>query len=246
MRLEVGRLDADRCEELLLELDDLGDDFLRPLDALGDDLLGRCRGALPSREERPGVVGRLALDHQDVDPALIVLGAGHDDVERRLVELLERRVHGPLAADQAEAYSADRTVERKTRDPDRERSRVHRGDVVRVGHVDRQDRDDDLDLVPVPLTERGPERAVDQTRREDRRLRRTSLTTEEAAGDLPPGVHALLDVDREREEIDPLTRVGADARGEHHGVAVARDGGAVGELRERAGLEKQILAADLP
>ena len=179
-------------------------------------------------------------------PALIVLRAGDDDVERRLVELLERRVHGPLSADQAEADGADRAVERQARDPDRERSRVHRGDVVRVGHVDRQDRDDDLDLVPVALAERGPQRAVDQACGEDRRLGRTSFTTEEAAGDLPPGVHPLLDVDREREEIDPLTGVGADARGEHHRVAVARDGGAVGELRERAGLEKQILGADLP
>ena len=246
VRLEVRRLHADRREELLLELDDLGDDFLRPLEALGDDLLGGRGGALTGREERPGHVGRLALDHQDVDPALVVLRAGHDDVEGRLVELLERGVHGPLSADQAEADGADRTVERQAGDPDRERRRVHRGDVVRVGHVDRQDRDDDLDLVPVALAERGPQGTVDQPCGEDRRFGRSSFATEEAAGDLAPRVHPLLDVDREREEVDPLAGGGADARGEHHRVAVASDGGAVGELRERAGLEEQILGADLP
>ena len=44
------------------------------------------------REQLPGVVGRLALDHQDVDLAGVVAAAGHDHVERGLLDLLERRV----------------------------------------------------------------------------------------------------------------------------------------------------------
>ena len=45
--------------------------------------------------------GCLALDHQDVDHARLVAATGDDDVERRLLRLLERGVHDPLAVDQA-------------------------------------------------------------------------------------------------------------------------------------------------
>ena len=86
----------------------------------------------PSREQRPGVVGRLALDHQDVDHARLVPAAGDDDVERRLLGLLERGVHDPLAVDQGHADGADRTVERQTGEAGRDGRRVHRDDVVGV------------------------------------------------------------------------------------------------------------------
>ena len=48
--------------------------------------------ARAGREQLPGVVGRLALDHQDVDLAGVVSTPGHDHVERGLLDLLEGRV----------------------------------------------------------------------------------------------------------------------------------------------------------
>ena len=85
----------------------------------------------------------------------------------------------------------------------------------------RQDRDDDLDLVAVALPERGPQRPVDQAAvriavSDGRPSRRKKLP-----GILPGRVHPLLDVDREREEVDALAGLGADARGEHLRLAVA-------------------------
>ena len=51
-----------------------------------------------------------------------------------------------------------------------------------------------------------------------------ALALEEAAGDLPGGVHALFDVDREREEVLALARLLPTlGRGEHHRVAGADD-----------------------
>ena len=69
----------------------------------------------------------------------VVAATGDDDVERRLLGLLERRVHDPLAADQADADRADRTVERQAGEAGGDGRRVHRGDVVRVlpVHADR-------------------------------------------------------------------------------------------------------------
>ena len=68
----------------------------------------------------------------------------------------------------------------------------------------------------------------------------TALTTEERAGDLARGVHALFDVDGEREEVDALAdafvRVGG---GEDDGVADAADDRALRLLGELAGLERQ-------
>src|SRR5258708_21728523 len=45
--------------------------------------------------------------------------------------------------------------------------------------------------------------------RSDRPLGGASFTLEEAAGDLPGSVGALFDIDREREEICSLARLGA-------------------------------------
>ena len=105
--------------------------------------------------------------------------------------------------------------------------------------------DDDLDLVAVALAERRAQRAVDQPAGQDRGLGRAALPAEEAAGDLADRVHPLFDVDREREEVDPLAGVGADAGAEHLRLAVRRDDGAVGEPGHRAGLERQCLIPDL-
>ncbi len=60
-----------------------------------------------------------------------------------------------------------------------------------------------------------------------------SLALEEPAGDLARGVHPLLDVDREREEVRSLAGLGPALRGgEHHGAALLHDDCAVGLLGE--------------
>jgi hypothetical protein len=84
-------------------------------------------------------------------------------------------------------------------------------------------------LAAVSVAERRTQRAIDQTGRQDGPLRGTALAAEERAGDLAHGIHALLDVDGEGEEIDslPYLAVG-DCGGEHLGVTDLGDHGAVG------------------
>ena len=48
--------------------------------------------------------------------------AGHDDVERGLLDLLERRVDDPLAVDQPDAHRADGAVERQAGEARRART----------------------------------------------------------------------------------------------------------------------------
>ena len=72
------------------------------------------------------------------------------------------------------------------------------------------------------------------------------LALEEAAGDLARGVHPLLDVDGQREEVGALAGLRpSDCRGEHHRLATADDDCAVRLLRELAGLKGDLLASDL-
>src|ERR671936_869673 len=75
---------------------------------------------------------------------------------------------------------------------------------------------------------------------------RIALALEEAAGDLAGGVHPLLDVDGEREEVGALARLHAPlGGGQDHRVALTNDNGTVGLLSELARLEGDLAARDL-
>ena len=117
------RLD-DLGAQLDLQLDRRRDPLLRLFEALGDDLFGDLRRAL--FVELPRGLGATGLDHHDRDVAVVELATGDDDLERRLVALLERRVRDPLAVVVREAHRADRAVERDARDRERGRRAVDR------------------------------------------------------------------------------------------------------------------------
>ena len=144
----------------------------------------------------------------------------------------------------ADAHRADRAEERQRRDRERGRGAVDREDVVRHDHVGRQHGADHLHLVLEALRPERPDRAVDHARGERRALGGAALALEEAARDLPGGVHPLLDVDRQREEVRVGTRVLPPDRGrEDHRVPAADDDRAVRLLCELARLEAQLVRA---
>src|SRR5690606_11869275 len=75
---------------------------------------------------------------------------------------------------------------------------------------------------------------------------RATLTAEEGAGDASRGVHALLDVDREREEVEVVLRVlaGGRRRQQHRLVVEVGDGCAGGLTGQAAGLEADRAGAE--
>ena len=90
------------------------------------------------------------------------------------------------------------------------------------GHdmVDRQRDRDELRLAVPALGEERAQRAVDHAGDEGALLAGAALALEEGSGDLARGVHALLDIHRQREEVD-VTRVAGGCGAQHHRLAGA-------------------------
>ena len=160
-----------------------------------------------------------------------------------VVAYLVGRVRDPRALGRpGDAHGADGALEGDARHHERRRGGVDGQDVVGVLPVDADDRDDDLGLVAVAVGEARPQRAVDEPAGEDGQVGRPALTAEEAAGDAPGGVHALLDVDRQGEEVDAL----ADDRAalavtSTWVLAQGGDDRALALERQLAGLEREGL-----
>ena len=220
------------------------DEGLRGVQTGGDDLLGRRLGA--ALDQLDGLLGGLGLDHHDRDVAVLQDAAGDDHVEDGVLELGVRREGDPLAVDQRDADAADRAGEGQAGQLRGRGGGVDRDHVVQVVGVERHDRRDDLDLVAQALLEGRAQRAVDQAAGEDRVLGGTALTAEEGAGDLAGGVHPLLDVHREGEEVElVLGLLGGGGGRQHHGVVVqVRHGGAGGLLGQAARLEADGAGAE--
>ena len=214
-----------------------GDVAIMMVEATGHDLLGRRLGA--ALHECDGVLGRLGLDHHDRDVAGLGHATGDDHVEDGRLELLVGRERHPPALDEGHADATDGAREGQAGELGGQRRGVDGQHVVGHVGVEGHHGDDDLDLVAQALLERRAQRAVDQAAGEDRVLARTSLGPEERAGDLAHGVHPLLDVDRQGEEVEVvLGRLAGGGRRQEHGVVVevGRDG--AGRLAgEQAGLE---------
>ena len=114
--------------------------------------------------------------------------------------------------------------------------------VVGVDQVGAEDGADDVDLVAEAVGEARAQRAVDEAAGQDGLVAGLALTAEERAGDLAGGVHALFDVDGQREEVGAVTgRLGGGGGDEHDRVAEADRDGAVGLAGQLAGLEGQGL-----
>ena len=223
--LEVARL----LGGLLGQADDRVDHRLEVLVAehhgAEHDLLGQLLG--------------LGFDHQHG-----VLRAGDDEVEGRFLHFLDQRVELVGAVDIADARRADRTHERHARKRQRRRGRDHRDDVGIVLKVMLQDGDDDLGVVLVALDEEGADRPVDQARDQRFLLGRASLALEIAARNAAGGEGLLLVIHGQGEEVEARLRLlGRDDGGEHDGLAIGGEHGAVGLAGDLAGFEHELAPA---
>ncbi len=229
--------------EFELEVDRLGDVGLRRLEAGRNGVLVGRGVALG---DQPDPVGsRSGLHHHDVDLALGVAASRHHELEDGLLEIVVGREGDPFALLEGEPHPADRPLEGDRAHGERGRRPVERHDVEWVLAVDGERHDDHLGLAAEAVGERGAQGAVDEPAGQDGLLGRTALAAEERSGDLPGGVHPLLDVDREGEEVDALTHLLVGGGGDEHlGPAELRHDGPIGLSGVLAGAEGELLATD--
>ena len=236
----------DRLVERVLALDDRAVDAL----PLGSELKLRvAEGADGLLAELHGgehvLLGHLVgagLDHGDE-----VARTGELEIEVGVLALLIRGIDDELTrlGVTADTDAGQRALEGNTADGHGERGAHDADDVDRVGLVGDQRRGDDLDLVAEPVREARTDGAVDHARREGGLLAGTALALEVAARDAAGGVHLLVEVDGEREEVVVLALLGDDHRREDGGVALLHDGGTgrlAGKLAgfEHVGLAEQV------
>ncbi|MCG3199906.1 MAG: hypothetical protein GHCLOJNM_04434 [bacterium] len=213
--------------ELRHQISHLSDDLVRGLQRGDHLLLGNHLCA--------------ALDHHDG-----VFGACDSQIEAGLLQLGVRRIDHLPRADQTHAHRAQALVKGDIRDRQRGESADHRGNVGVVMLVRRKHGHHDLGLVIEAFGEKGPHGAVYQTGGQRLLFRRTRLTLEEPARDLPGGVVFLAVVHGQREEINPFPGFGIHYRaGQHHRVAIANGDGPIGLFGHQAGFDHQVSSGDL-
>ena len=153
--------------------------------------------------------------------------------------LVDRRIEHVFVVDEADAGGADRAHERRARQRQRGGGGDHRHDVGIVLLIVRQHGDDHLRVAAPAVGEQRADRAVDQARRQRLLFGRTALALEIAAGNPAGGVVFFGVVDGQRKEIDAfLGLLGRDDGGEHGGLAVGGEHGAVGLTRDFAGFQR--------
>ena len=202
-----------------------------------------------------GLVGQLDALHEDVFLDLVGLGLDHDDLfvgrgdgHEALagVALVLRGVDDILAVQIADVGRRGRAVPGNVGVRDDERRANGGDDLDGVVIVLREDGVGQNDVVAELLVEQRAHRAVDQTGDQNTAVRGFALAAIKGAGDAADGIHALFDLDGQREVVDAgLGQRGRDGRDEHDGVAVAADGLCVAELCDLAGLDRKGTAADL-
>ena len=231
----LARFD-DRIVALLLA--DLGDDLLLERDDLLDLLM-----AGQDRAEHVRLADLLGagLDHQHS-----LVGAGHGQAQLRHGALLEVRIDDDLAIDQADGDAADRTRPRDIADGDGRGSADHRGDIRRHILLDGKHGRHNLHIVAHALVEQRAKRAIDEAGGQRRLLGRTALALDESAGNLANGIHLLLKIDAQREEILSLARGFGGRHIDHdHRIAETDDHGAIRLSAVFAKLQHQLAASQL-
>ena len=224
--LDLGLLLAGLLGQLTLGGAELANVLVRDVERVEDLGLGDL--------VRPG------LDHQDR-----VLGAGDDQIEVGAVkQRLFVGVDDEVAVDLADPNRTDRAGERDVGDHQSRGGAVQRQHVVRVDVVNRHRQRDQLGLVSPALGEQRADRSVDQARGQRPLLAGAPLALKERAGDLPRGVHPLLDVDGERQKISVAEVSGGRGR-EDHRVALADHDGPAGLLCDPSGFERDLAPGDL-
>ena len=175
-----------------------------------------------------------------------LLRAGDDEIELAFLHLVERRIEHVFVVGEADAGAADRPHERRAGQRQRGRGRHHGDDIGVVLLVVRHHGDGHLRIATPAVGEQRTDGPVDQARGQRVLFGRPAFALEKAAGNAARRVVFFGVVDGERQEVDAFLRLlGRHDGGEHGGLAIGGDYGAVGLARNAPGLEGELAPAPI-
>ena len=218
-------------------------------------LLGRLLGQANDRGNdrlEAGVAGHDGLQHHlfaellslRLDHQHGVGGAGDDEIESRILHVLDHRVDPDFPFDQADPGRADRAHEGHARQRERRRGGDHGENVgIRLEVIGEHSRDD-LRVAAELVGKERADRTVDQPRCQGLALGGPAFALEVAAGNATGGEGLLLIMDGEGEKV--LAGLGGllrNDRGEHGGLAPGRQHGAVSLTGDAAGFQHELAPA---
>ena len=221
---------------------------LRLADGINDgvdefhDLHVRLMGQLDALHEDVFLdLVRFRLDHDDL---LVGRSNGHEALAG--VALVLRGVDDILAVQIADIGGRSRAVPGNVGIRDDERRADGGDDLNRVIIVLRENRIGQNDVIAEFLVKQRAHRAVNQAGDEHTAVRGLALAAVEGAGDAADGVHALFNLNGQREIVDAgLRQRGRNGGDEYDGIAVAADRLCVAEFCNLARLDRKSAAADL-
>ncbi len=245
-----AQIGLDQCEHFLFQrafVDDL--DVARLLRGL----LGEFDDGVDHRLEVP--VSEHHRAEHDVFVELLgfrfdhqhrVGGAGDDQIELGLDHFVERRVEHIFVIDEADTGGTDRALEGRAGNCQRRGGGNQRQNVGVVFHVMRQHGNDDLGLVAPALDEQRTDRTIDQAGDQRLLFGGPAFALEIAAGNASRGIGLFDVVDGQRQEVDAFARrLGGDHGGEHDGLAIGGEHGAVGLTGDLAGFKPEGTATPI-
>ena len=167
--------------------------------------------------------------------------SGDDEVESRVLHLVDGRVQLELAVDIADAGAADRAHEWNARQGQGCGGRNHCQNVGIVLEIMGENGHDNLGVVAIAVREERADRAVDQAGDERLLFGGAPLALEIAAGNAAGRESLFLVIYGEREKVHArLGRFRGNDGGQQRGFAPACPDGAVGLTRHTARLKHEL------
>ena len=208
-------------------------------------LLGRLIPGLDRAQHALLVhLGRAHLDH--VDPVLVAsehqIKVGVFQLRHRGVDHIPQpvvRMHAP------DAHRRRRSLVRRIAEGQRRARRRARQHVRVVLAVVAHHEALHLNLVHEAIREERAHGPIDHPHGQDFFLVRRALALAEPAGELARRGRLLAVIHRQREEVQPLARLGPHHRRQHRGAAIRGQHGRVAELGDLAGFQNQFASADV-
>lgn len=146
-----------------------------------------------------------------------LFGSGNSNVHFADRSLLKGRVDDEFSIHAANTDTGNRTFKRNIRNGKSAGSTDHSRNIRCIIGIDGHSRCNNLHVIMIAIRKHGTDWSVNETARQDSRFRRTALSSQEAARNLPDSVHLLFKINRQGKEINPFPRCIRTGDSNHNG-----------------------------